>query len=318
VAENGSVADVTSTPRREVSRKRAGFRRALEVATNYLYLLPTIIGLLVFSAGAVIMSFGLSLSNWEGQTWLRNVPWVGLKNYAKAFTDPLFPKVIWNTAYYVLGSVPLNMIIGLFLAALVNQKFPGVTVFRALYFLPVVTSGVAVALIFTWLFAPMFGPVNEILWNLFHIKGPNWLATTEWAMPTLIITGVWKGVGYTMVLFLAGLQGVDEVLYEAARIDGANRLQSFLRITLPLLTPTTFFIMITSIIGSFQTFVPTYVMTQGGPYYSTTTLPYWIYSNAFVWFHMSYAAALAYVLFAMILAFTLLQWKLQQKWVFYT
>jgi len=317
MGESEALASVRSALRREVVR-RGNLRRTLETLTNYLYLLPTIIGLLVFSAGAVVMSFWLSLSNWEGQTWFRNVPWVGIKNYAKAFSDPLFPKVIWNTTYYVLGSVPLNMLIGLLLAVLVNQKLFGITFFRSLYFLPVVTSGVAVALIFTWLFAPQFGPINELLWRLFRIKGPDWLASTEWAMPTLIITGVWKGVGYTMVIFLAGLQGVDETLYEAARIDGASRLQVFLRITLPLLTPTTFFILITSIIGAFQTFVPTYVMTQGGPYYSTTTLPYWIYSNAFVWFHMSYAAALAYILFAMILIFTLIQWRLQQKWVYYT
>ena len=310
---DSAAARVKAPP---IRRARASWR-VRETLYAYVYLLPTIIGLLLFSAGAVIMSLGISFTRWEGETRICDLTWVGFGNYVKAFTDPLFPQVVWNTCYYVLGFVPINLVIGLFLALLVNQELKGVTLFRALFFLPVITSGVAVALIFTWLLSAEFGPVNELLWKLFRIRGPRWLATTEWAMPSLILLGIWKGVGYTMVIYLAGLQGIDVTLYEAARIDGANSWQLFAKITVPMLTPTTFFLLITSIIGSFQVFVPTYVMTKGGPLHATTTLPYWIYQNAFEWFHMSYAAALAYVLFIVILTLTLIQWRMQRRWVFY-
>jgi multiple sugar transport system permease protein len=280
----------------------------------YLYLLPTFIGMALFSVGAVVASFFISFTNWE----ITITPkWIGLSNYIRLAAYPLFWKILLNTVYYVGGSVPLGMVLSLGLALLANRKLKGITFFRSLYFLPVVSSMVAIALVWSWLYNPQFGLINYFLEKLFRIPGPRWLQSTTWAMPAMIFMGVWRGLGYQMVIFLAGLQNIPEELYEAAKIDGANFWQRFLRITLPMVSPTTFFVLIISIIGSFQIFEQTYIMTQGGPSYSTLTLSYYIFQNAFEWFHMGYAAALAYVLFGMILAITLIQARLQKRWVFY-
>ena len=159
--------------------------------------------------------------------------------------------------------------------------------------------------------------INNFLYGLFHVVGPNWLGDTTWALPALIIMGIWKSLGYNMVIFLAGLQSVPEELYEAAKVDGAGPVRRFWHVSLPLISSTTFFVLVITIIGSFQVFQHTYVMTQGGPAYATLTISYYIYQNAFEWFHMGYAAALGYVLFFMILIVTLVQIRLQRRWVFY-
>lgn len=278
-----------------------------------LWLLPTYIGLIGFSAGAVIGALGISLTKWD----IVSPPvWVGTQNYVNMARDPLFWKVVVNTFYYTVVSVPVGVVLSLLLALALNQKLRGMTVYRTLYFMPVVSSTVAVALVWDWMFNPQFGLVNFAL-HIVGIPGPEWLGSTTWAMPALIIVGVWKGLGYNMVIFLAGLQGVPEDLYDAGQIDGANTVQRFLYITVPMISPTTFFVVVLSIIGSFQVFDTTYVMTQGGPANSTLTLAYWVYQNAFQYFHMGIAATEAYALFAVVLVFTLIQFWLQRRWVYY-
>jgi multiple sugar transport system permease protein len=269
--------------------------------------------MLLFNLGAVIYSFAMSFTRWEAVF----VGWVGFANYQHIFASPLFWQVLSNTFYYTLGFVPLSMLAGLLLALLVNQKLRGMAFYRLVYFAPVVTSTVAVALVFSWLYDPQYGLIDYLLWTIFHIQGPQWLDSTTWAMPAMILLGVWKSMGFNMVIFLAGLQDIPEELYEAARIDGAGLLSQIRHVTLPLLSPTTFFVLIISIIVSFQVFDQTYVLTQGGPADSTLTLSYFIYEMGFEWFHMGYAAALSYILFVIILVVTLVQWRLQGRWVFY-
>jgi multiple sugar transport system permease protein len=288
-------------------------RRIREVALAYLFLAPTLLGLLFFSLGPVIAGFLISFTNWN---ILLPPQWVGLENYKALLEQDLPHKVLGNTFYYTIINVPLNMIIALATALLLNQKLRGVSLYRAIYFLPVVSSTVAASLIWTWLFSPNFGPINYFLESI-GIPGPAWLGSTTWAMPAVIIMSVWKGFGTNMLIFLAGLQGIPQELEEAAMIDGANRWQRFWRVTWPLLTPTTFFVLVISCIVSFQVFEQVFIMTNGGPAYATTVLGLFIYLNAFRYNNMGYAAAAAYVLFAIIMVITLVQFRLQDRWTNY-
>ena len=309
-----ALSTMQVSPAASSPSKARRWNRLKATLNAYLYLAPTLLGLLIFSAGAIIASFFISFTNW--QLVLPPV-WVGLRNYTTLFQMPEFWKVLGNTVYYTVGYVPLAVTLPLLMAILVNQKLRGITFFRTTYFLPVVTSGVAIALVWGWMYNPSFGVINYLLETLFGIEGPRWLADPKWAMPSLIIIGVWHSLGYNMVIYLAGLQGIPQELYEAARIDGASPLRIFWHITVPLITPTAFFILVLSIIGSFQVWTITYLLTQGGPANSTLTLSYYIYQQGFEWFHMGFAAALAYVLFAIVFAVTMVQFRLQKSWVFY-
>ncbi|HEV8635522.1 MAG TPA: sugar ABC transporter permease [Chloroflexota bacterium] len=303
-------ADRPAAPPRGRRTARAGLGAT---ASAYAYLLPTLVGLALFSAGAVLASFVMSFAEYDIVT---PPVFVGLKNYVDLFSAPIVQTVIKNTFYYTLGYVPLNMVVSLGLALLANQKLRGVTLFRSIFFTPTVTSTVAIAMVFAWLYQPQFGLINYLL-NLVGIRGPMWLSSPQWAMPALIILGVYRSAGYHMVIFLAGLQDIPQELYEAARIDGAGAWARLRHVTLPLISPTTFFVLVMSIIGSFQVFEVTYVLTRGGPAYSTLTLSFYIFQNAFEWFHMGYAAALSYVLFAIIMAVTLVHLWSQRHWVHY-
>ncbi|HXF63392.1 MAG TPA: sugar ABC transporter permease [Caldilineaceae bacterium] len=304
---------VSSSQRRPLRLPGRRSRRFREAALAYLFLLPTLAGLLFFSLGPVVAGFVVSFTNWN---ILLPPQWVGLDNYRALATLALPRKVFWNTLYYTLLNVPLNMVVALAAALLLNQRLRWVSFYRAIYFLPVVSSTVAASLIWTWLYSPNFGPINYFL-GLIGIQGPAWLGSTTWAMPAVILMSVWKGFGTNMLIFLAGLQGIPQELQEAAMIDGANRWQRFWRVTWPLLTPTTFFVLVVSCIASFQVFEQVYVMTEGGPAYATTVLGLFIYLNAFRYNNMGYAAAVAYVLFALILAVTLAQFKFQGRWTYY-
>ena len=229
----------------------------------------------------------------------------------------LFWDVLGNTFWYVLLYVPIAMVGSLFLALLVNRRLPGIRFFRTIYFLPVISSMVAVALIWSWLYNPEFGLINWMLEKLFGIEGPRWLLSTDWAMPAIALLSAWKVLGYNMLILLAGLQSVPKHLQESALLDGANRWRRFTAVTLPALSPTLFFVLIITLINSFQLFEQTYVLTQGGPANSTLTLSYYSYQNAFQYFRMGYAAAIAYVLFALTLIVTIIQFRLQKRWVFY-
>lgn len=292
------------------SRRR---RRLNEIALAYLFLLPTLLGLLFFSLGPVVAGFLVSFTNWN---ILLPPQWVGLENYQALVDQELPRKVLWNTFYYTIFNVPLNMALALGVALLLNQRLRFVSLYRAIYFLPVVSSTVAASLIWAWLFSPNFGPINYFL-DLIGIAGPPWLGSTRWAMPAVIIMSVWKGFGTNMLIFLAGLQGIPQEMMEAAMIDGAGRWQRFWRVTWPLLSPTTFFVLVISCIASFQVFEQVFIMTEGGPAYATTVLGLFIYLNAFRYNNMGYAAAAAYILFAIILVITLLQFRLQGRWTNY-
>jgi len=207
------------------------------------------------------------------------------------------------------------MVLAFFLAYLLNRKIKGIVFFRTLYFLPTVTLLIAIAIIWSWLYNADFGLFNFIL-NKFGIDGPNWLQSTKWAMPAIIIMGIWKGVGYSMLIFLAGLQQIPEQYYESAEIDGAGWWRKIIHITIPLISPTTFFVLITTTIGAIQGFDQFYIMTQGGPAGATTTLVYYIFQNAFEWFKMGYAATVALILFVIVLIMTLLQWHFAKRWVY--
>ncbi|MHB1417758.1 MAG: carbohydrate ABC transporter permease, partial [Chloroflexota bacterium] len=238
------------------ARKRPNWRHILSC---YAYIAPLLFNLIFLSAGPVLYSFIISFTNW--QIVLPPV-WVGVRNYTEQLADPTFWRVMWNTFYYTLGYVPLAMLVSLGMAIFVNQKLPGISFFRSLYFLPVVSSGVAVALVWGWIYHPTFGVLNWFLDEAFHVQGPRWLSDTKTALPSLIILGVWRSMGSNMVIFLAGLQGVPNELYEAARIDGANRWHEIRHVTLPMVTPTIFFVAIMSVIGSFQVWEATYLLTQ--------------------------------------------------------
>ena len=222
-----------------------------------------------------------------------------------------------NTFAFVGMAVPLSVGSALALALLVNTGLRGITVFRTAYFLPVVSSMIAVALVWSWILNPQYGLLNYLLRVLFGVQGPAWLDDTAWALPAMVIVTVWKGLGYSMVIFLAGLQNIPADLYHAATIDGAGAWKRFRHITLPLLSPTTFFVLVITLINSFQVFEQTYVLTKGGPANSTVTLSYYVYQNAFQFFQMGKAAAVAYVLFAFLFILTLIQFRVQKRWVFY-
>lgn len=280
----------------------------------YLYIAPAVIGIVLVTGGAIVASFLIGLTEWD----LVSAPkWAGFRNYQLLFESDLFWTVFRNTFYYVVLAVPLSIAGSMMLALLVNRKIRGITFFRTVYFFPVVSSMVAVALIWSWLYNPEFGLINYLLREVFGIDGPRWLLSSDWAMPAIAVMTVWKGIGYNMLILLAGLQSVPQTLHEAALIDGAGSTRRFFSITLPMLSPTLFFVLVITLIGSFQIFEQTYVLTQGGPANSTLTLSFYIYQNAFQFFRMGYATAMAYVLFAATLVVTLLQFRLQKRWVYY-
>jgi multiple sugar transport system permease protein len=263
------------------------------------------IGILVFVLGPVIAGLLLSFTQWD---ILSSPRWISIGNYKELLHDTLFWTGLKNTAYYVLLTVPAGMVVSLLLAILVNVPLRGVNFFRSTYFLPVVTSTVAISIVWKWLYNPEFGILNFIL-NLIGLPSKQWLSDPKLAMPCIAIMSIWHGMGYDMVIFLAGLKGIPTQLYEAAKIDGGSRTQMFLWITLPLLTPTLFFVLVMSVISSFQVFGEIYVMTNGGPGNATLTYNYFLYQNAFLWFKMGYAASLGYVLFLIIFLLTLMQVK---------
>jgi len=285
-----------------------------EPVAAYVLLLPTIVGLAFFTLGPVLAALAISFMRWD----LTSPPeWVGLGNYhAMLSLDPLSRISFVNTLYYVVVTVPVGIVLSLLLAVAMNQKIRGIVLYRTAYFLPVISSTVAVSLLWEWLYHPEYGLLNYLL-GLFTLPPSKWLSDPSTAMPAIMIVSIWRGLGFNMVILLAGLQGVPQELYDAASIDGAGVRSRFLHVTLPMLSPIIFFVTVLSVISSFQVFDQTYVMTKGGPLNATTTVVFYIFRQAFEWFHMGYASALSYVLFAIILAFTLLQFRIQRSWVYY-
>jgi multiple sugar transport system permease protein len=287
-----------------------GWRKAGLVA---LFLLPALVPLVLFRLVPMVASLGVSATEWN---LLRPPVFVGLDNYREVLTDPRFHKALFNTLYYMVGYLPLVLIGALAIAVLLNSQIKGGAFFRGVYFLPVVTSWVVVALLWKWLLSPEGGIVNYLL-SLIGIDGPGWWTDPDWAMPAIIIASVWKDLGFNMLILLAGLQSIPEQLYEAATIDGASRWHRLRYVTLPLLTPSILFATILAMIGAFQVFDQVWVMTEGGPAGATTVVMEQVVKNAFKYGQMGEASAMSWILFAIILAFTVFQLRFQKRWVHY-
>jgi multiple sugar transport system permease protein len=280
---------------------------------GYAFIAPQFLGILLFTLVPVIQSFFISFTKWD---LMSPAKLVGFENYRTVLSDPLTLKVLGNTFFIMLGHIPLTLLFSLLVALALNNRLRGAVFYRTLYFLPNVTSSVAVSLVWLWMFNPDMGMINAML-GLLGVKGPGWLSSTTWALPSVIIVTVWEGIGYCMVVLLAGIGGISETYYEAARIDGANGWTCFSRITLPMLTPTLFFLVITMLIGDFQIFNEVYMMTRGGPADATNTVVLLIYNTAFKFFKMGPAAVLSWILFIIIMLATLFQFKVSKKWVNY-
>ncbi|MCC6627634.1 MAG: sugar ABC transporter permease [Chloroflexi bacterium] len=286
-----------------------------EAIEGVLYISPWIAGFLIFTLGPMIASLVLSFTRYN---ILRPPTFIGLENYVFVFTrDRLFYESLLRTAYYASVTVVIGVTGSLFLAVLLNQKLKGTTILRTCFFLPSLTPIVASALLWGWILHPDLGLLNYGLRQI-GLPGPGWLTSTEWAIPALIIMALWGSLGGgRMIIFLAGLQGVPQELYEAAEIDGANIWQRFRNVTLPIITPTIFFNMVLGVIGSFSVFTVAYVATQGGPARATYFYVYHIFARGFQDFDMGYASALAWIFFAILLLFTGIQFYLQRHWVYY-
>ena len=293
-------------------RRLMGYR-AKEAAWAYLFLTPFFIGLVAFILGPVVAALAISFTSWD----LLSPPvWIGLDNYRAMASDALFWTALQNTLYFTVVSVPLGLALALGLATLMNNKLRGINFLRAIYFFPVTASIVAVSLLWAWMYTPDFGIINYTLSSL-GLPTPTWLVDPKLAMPSIIIMSIWRGLGFNIVVFLAGLQSIPRDLYEAAELDGAGDWSRFRQITVPLLTPTIFFAAVMALITSFQVFEQTYIMTQGGPGNATLTLVYHIFQNGFTFLRMGYASAMSFVLFAILFAITIVQVRLQTRWVHY-
>ncbi|MDE0670779.1 MAG: sugar ABC transporter permease [Caldilineaceae bacterium] len=284
-------------------------REALEC---YLFISPVCIGLLAFTIGPILASLYFSFTEYN---IIRAPKWVGLGKFHDLIQDELFWQSLKVTSLYVVMHLPLSLVLALGIALLMNQKVRGIIFFRTVYYLPSVVSGVAVALLWMWIFNPEFGILNTLL-ALVNIQGPAWLFDEHWSLPAIALMSLW-GVGGSMLIYLAGLQGIPSELYEAAEIDGASRWRRFWFITLPLLSTVILFNLVMGLIASFQEFTPAYVMTSGGPNFSTLFYNYYLYENAFEYLYMGYASAMAWVLLVIVLILTLLVFKSSPMWVFY-
>jgi multiple sugar transport system permease protein len=303
--ESNQAAPPVISPRRRSVRQR-------EALHGYVFMAPAILGLLLFTLGPVIVSLALSFTDYG---LLTDPEWVGLENYRDMIGEELFWQALRVSTTYSLVSVPLGLVAGLGLAVLLNRRMRGVTLFRSIYYLPTVISGVGVAMLWRWLFNAEFGIINVLL-GFIGIEGPAWLTNERWALPALIITSLW-GVGSTTLIFLAGLQGIPGELYEAAEMDGAGQLRQFRHITLPLISHVTFFNLVLGIIGALQVFTDAFVITRGGPNHATLFLALYLYNHAFKYLNMGYAAAIAWVMFIIVMLLTLLVFRSSALWVFY-
>jgi multiple sugar transport system permease protein len=306
-----SIGPIQANQRRPMSMRRR------EELIAYLLISPWIIGFVAFILGPMIASFGLSFFETNMFSW----EWVGLKNYTTLIstdvTRSLFWKSLYNTAYYVVLSIPLTMVVGFFTALLLNQPMRGRSIYRVIYYLPSIIPGIAASIVWLYLFQPEFGVVNWLL-SLVGVEGIRWLYDTRTAKLVFVLMSIW-GAGGNMLIFLAGLQGIPTELYEAATIDGANAWRRLRNITLPLMSPTLFFVLVTNVILSFQVFTNVYVMTAGGGGPANSTMMYvlHLYLVAFRQFRLGYASALAWVLFLILLLFTALIFRSSSLWVYY-
>ncbi len=277
---------------------------------GWTFILPNFLGFLAFTLIPVTAAFALSFMEWTSFTAPR---WVGLENFQRMFQSDTFWVALRNTVAYALGHVPLTMALALVLAMLLNRKLKGIGFFRVAIFFPYITSLVAVAVVWNMLFSPDTGPINQLLNSIGIAETPGWTSSSDWAMPAVIITSVWRDMGYYMVLYLAGLQAIPSELYEAAEVDGASAWQRFWNVTIPSLRPTTFFVVVMLTVSSFKVFDLIVVMTNGGPGRSTTVLSQLIYQEGIGEGKFGYSSAISLVLFVIVLTVTVLQFKIQQR-----
>jgi multiple sugar transport system permease protein len=279
------------------------------------FISPSLIGLMIFMVLPMLASLGLTFMEWDPLLPTR-FQFSGFDNYRLLVQDKTFFSALFHTLYFIVGYIPMVLACGLGVAILLNHKLKGLAIFRAAFFIPVVSAWVAVALLWTWIFNPQYGLLNYFI-GMLGIQGPAWLFDPNWAMPAIIITSVWKDIGFISILYLTGLQNIPDEYYEAASMDGAAAVQKFFKITLPLLGPTTFFALIISLINSFQVFDQVYIMTGGGPAGATTVLVERIVNHAFRYGRMGYAATISWALFLLVFTVTLFQTRLQKRWVSY-
>lgn len=306
-AAAAAVPRPTPRPRAGISSRRRRHTALWAVA----FLLPSAVPLIAFTLTPMAGSLWVSLHEWN---LISPMEWVGLRNYADLLADPETRQVFWHTVVFIAGYLPLVYVGGLGLALVLNQAFRGRTFFRAAYFLPVVTSWVVVSLVWQWLLNPSNGLVNQVLGTL-HLPQPGWWTDPTWALPSVILASAWKDLGFVMVILLAGLQAIPGEILEAARVDGANAWQRFRSVTLPLLSPSTFFVVVISLINGFQVFDQVYVMTGGGPGGSSQVVVGQIYDLTFRYGRAGEASALSWLLFAVVLALTGVQLRIQRRWV---
>lgn len=300
-----------------VMRPRRKFSKLAvhEAMWAYVFIAPVILGLGIFYMAPAAVSFYLSLTQWDG---LSTPSFIGLSNFAELSKDPVFLRSLTNTLLYTIGTVPLTCAFAVVLAVLLNTSIKGMVVYRTIYFIPVITMPIAVGMVWRWLYNSEFGLINYVLGAL-HLPQPNWLFDENIALLSIILISVWSGIGYSAVILLAGLQGISPSYYEAASLDGASKIYQFFKITLPLLGPSLFFVTVISFINSFQVFDLIYIMVgrNDSMLDATRSIVYGIWENGFKFFNMGYASAQAFVLFVIILIFTIVQMYLQKKWVHY-
>ncbi|WP_092281858.1 carbohydrate ABC transporter permease [Caldicoprobacter faecalis] len=283
-----------------------------EAITGYIFASPWIIGFVLFTAYPIVASIIYSFMDYN---ILETPRWIGIKNYIDLINDRTFWLSLGNTCYYVIFSVPLNMIIGLSIALLLSMDIKGIAVYRTLYYMPSIVPLVASSVLWSWIFNPNFGILTHTV-RLLGLTPPAWLSDPKWAKPSLIIMSLW-GAGGGMIIYLAGLKNIPRTYYEAAELDGASVWRKFIHVTLPMLSPTLFFQLIMGLIGSFQVFTQAFVMTGGGPNESTLFYVLYLYRNAFQFWKMGYASAMAWVLFVIIMFLTWLNFVISKYWVFY-
>lgn len=278
--------------------------------TPYWFVLPAVVGFLVFRGAPLVGAIYVSFTRWD----IRTPPdWIGLANYQEVLSSPIFWQVFRNTLVFASIFVPGTVGLALVAAVILNQRLRGIAFFRGLYFMPYITAMVAVAMAWNFIFATRFGVLNFMLSEFLGVEDPPaWLASSTWALPAIAIVSVWKNMGLMMLIYLAALQTIPDTLYEAASVDGANAWKKFSRITVPLLAPATFFVLVITLIEAFKTFEVTYVMTGGGPQNASNTLAFFIYENAFVFNRMGYASALAMVLLVVVALISLLLFRIQK------
>ncbi|WP_243644073.1 carbohydrate ABC transporter permease [Paenibacillus pinisoli] len=285
-----------------------------ENIAGYLFILPNLLGVFFFIVLPLLFSLYLVFMDWDYLKGFGGLTFAGLDNIIRMAKDEYLGRALINNAVFTAVTVPLAMVMGLMLAVVINRFVYLKNMLRTIFFLPYVSSLVAVSIVWSVLYNSRSGPINSFLRDIGIENPPGWLASPQWALIAIIILVAWTYIGYTLVLYMAGLQGIPKDLYEAASIDGANRTTQFFKITVPMLKPTSFLIAITLIISTFQVFAVINVMTQGGPLNSTMVMAYHIYLQAFQYYKMGYAATLSWLLFCMIFIVTLVQWRSQKKW----